>query len=223
MEKKQVKTEGKGKIKWAATCGLLACLGEFLVEFHAANGVPGYNAVRQTISYLGHADSPMHTLVTFWGTCFTLLFLGYAHGFQKVYQGFPKAKWAVMSMVVHGLAQGMGSAYFPVDLSQPVPLGYWDLHQILSGCGDLALVGFPWVMQGYFKDRGAWGLYLTRWVGYLGAILMLLFVVSKYGGEGFLGPYKGLLQRLAQGVYYVYFCFLAMGMLRGKELPFGSR
>lgn len=204
-------------IKFGAWSCIMACIGEFAVEIYAASQLGDYDSFRQTISYLGHTDSPTNTLITLWGVGFSTLFVFFGLGFGKAFREFKHIGLAVAFIWIYGIAQGIGAAYFSIDISSPDPNAFWDLHNLLSGFGDTALVLFPFVMIGFFRTKDQRALRTTTLMAWCGLFFLFLFLGSKYFSETGLGNYKGFLQRVFQLVYYIYFVFIALRMIKIKR------
>lgn len=204
-------------IKFGAWSCIMACIGEFAVEIYAASQLEDYDSFCQTISYLGHTDSSLNGSMTFWGAVFTLLFVFFAMGFGKAFKHFRSVGLAVAFILIYGIAQGIRAAYFSMNISGQDPNAFWDLHNLSSGLGDIALVLFPFVMLRLFWSGDKKARRKTAFIAWCGLLFVCLFLGAKYFPETGLGDYKGLLQRVFQLVYYSYFVFIALMMLKSTK------
>ena len=201
-------------IKFGAWSCIMACIGEFAIEMYASSQLADYDSFRQTISYLGHTSSSLNGLMTFWGGIFTLLLVFFAIGFGKVFKKFRSVGFAVTLILIYGIAQGIGAAYFSMNISGPGPDTFWEVHNLSSGLGDIALVLFPFLMLGCFGAADKKTLRITAFTAWCGLFFVCLFLIAKYFPSSSLGDYKGLLQRIFQLIYYGYFTFIAIKMLK---------
>ena len=124
--------------------GALAMVGDFLIPALLARKYPGYSHLRDTISTLGTAESPVRALTSMWlvglGVCFLVFAAGQASQLQL-------STWRhvmyLAGIVAFGIGAGIVAGFFPED-----PLGSAEtisgkIHGIGSGFGSILLLLTP--------------------------------------------------------------------------------
>ncbi len=201
--------------KIGAVSGILACVGEFAVETYAAFHYRGYSAISQSISRLGAHESPFYILITSWSVVFTFLISLFAYGFWIAFKkDFLGAKLASFLIFVYGLGEGLVAGIFPMETTLIDKVDLFSAHNISSGIGVLSLVLFPFVVRPLFSGKDWREEIVTLLVAVFGLLFFLLFLLSKFDYYPILVPFKGLWQRFFQVIYYSYFIFIAIRMLK---------
>lgn len=198
------------KVKLGGILGILACVGQIAIEIYAASKNPDYNAISQTISYLGTLESPTYILMVIWSVLFSLLFLLFTLGFWHFFQSrFKYANLTTILLIIYGLAQGAVAGFFPMDANSNKNSLTHNIHDIFSGLGDVALVFFPLVMLFYFKGKS---YVFTLIISILGIGFVLVFLSAKFKVFQSITPFSGLWQRTFQIIYFGYIMFIAFKM-----------
>jgi len=201
----------------AAVGGLAACVGEFAVPFILARWVPGYSHLRNVLSELGTAGSPVAFWMNLWWCVFGVLMMAFG---VATALALPPAGDALRLMaclfLVFGLGAGWGAGLFSMDpAGSPVTLT-GRLHNALGGIGFLALGLVPLVALWVFPRPTVPGMFWLS-VATLAAGMVVVVLLSISGhGRGGDGPlsWPGLWQRAFLAVYYPYVAVLAVMMLR---------
>ncbi|MCG2461243.1 DUF998 domain-containing protein [Flavobacteriaceae bacterium F89] len=198
-----------------AVSGILACVGGFVVETYAASNYPGYSPISQSISRLGSLESPLYYLITGWSVVFTILITVFAYGFYTAFRNeFHRVKLASFLIFIYGLGEGLVAGIFPMDTTVIDRIDLFDPHNIASGIGVASLVLFPFVVEPLFRGKDRKGAMYTLLVAVFGLLFFLLFLLAKFDYYPILVPFKGLWQRLFQVIYYSYFMFIAIRMIK---------
>ncbi len=199
-------------IRFGVFSVFMACILEIGIEVYSASKYKGYNSMLQSISYLGNPESPTYQLIRIWNVIFSVLFVFFAIGFYKAFIGnFSKTKIAMILILVYGISQGFGAGIFTMDALKTKNTWENVAHNIFSVIGDIALILFPIIMMYYFtKFRRTF----TRIVSVVGILFALLFICAKFELIQEIMHYKGLWQRLYQGIYYMYFLFVACTIVK---------
>ena len=201
--------------KIGAVSGILACLGEFAVETYAAFHYPGYSAISQSISRLGSYESPFYILITSWSVVFTFLISLFAYGFWIAFKrDFKGAKLASFLIFLYGLGEGLVAGIFPMDTTLIDKVDLLGAHNISSGIGVLSLVLFPFVVRPLFSGKNRREEIITWLVAVFGLLFFLLFLLAKFDYYSILVPFKGFWQRMFQVIYYSYFVFIALRIIK---------
>ncbi len=201
----------------AATAGLAACAGEFVVPFVLARFYPGYSHLRNVLSELGAPGSPVATWMDLWWVTFGVLMVVFAFGFARAFAGAGPAVYVVAGqLVVFGLLAGIGSGLFPMDPAGSGPTLSGRLHNSLAGVGFLALIFVPLVSLAVFPRPESPGLYwlaVATQVAGLAALALYVAAQGPRSGAGFMSQ-VGLWQRVFLLVYYIHLSAIAITMLR---------
>lgn len=178
--------------------GILSCWLFFILEpmtdFWFGSKFPGYDWMKQSLSYLGQSGSPIEHLVLWWGIAFSLLLSLFGWSF---YLAFEKKKWvsiATAFIIIYALGEGVGSGCFPINPPDtPVTLD-GRLHNIFSGIGDTGIVLLPFVLMLMFpkKENRKFLFYLWIVVG-LGLCMASFFLIAKFfHPDNFILHFKGV-------------------------------
>jgi hypothetical protein len=186
--------------KMAIFCCFAACIGDFVITFLIGFLHKDYNFLSQSQSYLGTANSPVAFYMNAWGVLFSVLFLLFAYALYRT--AFAKGRWqhaVVWLIVVYGLGEGLGSGLFPYEhIGNELTLS-GKLHSLFSGLGVTALMIVPFALLKAMPRRKFRTLReISRFVGWSGLLLVIIFLFSKEG----LIPFRGLWQRLFLLDYY---------------------
>lgn len=205
-------------IRIGAISGILALVGEFAIEIYAAANYPGYSSISQSISRLGAHESPFHLLITNWSLVFTLFISLFAYGFWTAFKNdFIYAKLASVLIFFYGLGEGVVAGIFPMATPAIDNVDIFSAHNISSGIGVMSLVLFSFVTLALFWGKDRRGVVFTLLVALFGLFFFLLFLLAKFNFYPILVPFKGLWQRLFQAIYYSYFIFLAVRMIKVRQ------
>ena len=180
--------------------GLIAMAGDFVVPAILARGYPGYSHLRDTISTLGIAGSPVKRQLSLWLMVLGLCFLGFTAGQAVQFQAFTWRHWLYLAgIIAFGLGAGIVAGVFPEDLPKTAETASGKIHGIGAGLGFILLLLTPFWARGMVECATV--RYWNTLGFVVGLIAFILFLVSgKYGS--FLPKWTGLWQRLYLAVMY---------------------
>jgi hypothetical protein len=214
--------EKKHFIAMAASAGLAASVGDFLVTIVLGFLYPDYNHFKLVMSELGAPGSPVAVWIGLWWVVFGFLFIAFAAGFAMAFTS--GKKWALIVPLLiglFGLGAGIGAGLFPMDPAGGETTRAGELHDVFAGAGFFALAFVPLVSLAVFPRQRAAGMHwLSIAVFVLGLISLVLFVISEDmpSAQGILS-YTGLWQRLFLLVHYTYLGVVALLMIRSTCTP----
>ena len=197
----------------SASC-VVACVGDFAVPMVLARSYPGYSHVRDVLSELGTARSPVAQWINRWWLVFGLLLIVFAIGVAAAcHPGGAPVYILSGLLIVFGVLGGMAAGLFPMDSAGSRPTVAGKLHDILGGIGFLALMLIPVVSLWAFPRGEFPVLYrLSAVTSFAGMIPLVLLALSARARGGWLS-WAGLWQRLFLLNYYTHLTALALTMI----------
>jgi hypothetical protein len=196
--------------------GTIAMVGDFVVPSILGRSYSGYSHLKDTISTLGTAESPVKSQTKVWlivlGGCFLIFAAGQAGQFHS----FTWRHWLyLVGIAAFGLGAGIVAGLYPEDAVGMAETHSGKVHGIGSGLGSiLLLLALLWA-------RGIPEFAQVRIWNVLGFCIALaafvLFLLSGRGGWSLRGL-SGLWQRLYLAVVYgvlVVNAFAARGVSSG--------
>jgi len=206
-----LKTPASWFVVFTAVCCFVACLGDFAVTIFLGLIYKNYDALNQSESYLGTADSPVALYMNTWEVILSILFVLYAYGLRRTI--FRKGFWqqlAVWLIVMYGLGEGIGSGIFPYEHSGDELALMGILHLLFSTIGVAAIAVNSFVLLKVFPEKVFPRLNAyTRFVAFSGLILIIMFLLAKMQ----IIPLRGLWQRLFILDYYSLLIVVSIEML----------
>jgi hypothetical protein len=173
--------------------------------------------MREVLSQLGTAESPVRRWINAWWCVFGLLVVLFAWGYYRAF-----AHGAVLSagslaawlLVLFGVGAGPGAGLFPMDAPGREPTLTGTLHHWISGAGFVALVFVPALGLAVFRGQAPALFWLSCAVLLGGLGLLGVILASGRPGASGLLALGGLWQRTFLLNYYVYVAAIAVVMLR---------
>jgi len=180
--------------------GVIAMAGDFVIPWILGRRHPGYSHLRDTISTLGTAESPVKRQLRPWLIVLGVCFLGFAVGQAVVFQVFTWRYWLYLTGIISfGLGAGIVAGIFSEDSPGTAETFSGKIHGIGSGLGFILLLLAPLWARGMIEFAAVKG---WNTLGFLaGFITFTLFMVSGKS-SGFLKEWTGLWQRLYLAVMY---------------------
>jgi hypothetical protein len=180
--------------------GTIAMVGDFVVPSILGRSYPGYSHLRDTISTLGTAESPVKSQTKVWlmvlGVCFLVFTVGQAGQFHF----FTWCHWLyLVGIAAFGVGAGIVAGLYPEDAVGMAETHSGKLHGIGSGLGSiLLLLTLLWARGiAEFAQVRIWNA-----LGFsIAFVAFVLFLVSGRDGESLRGL-TGLWQRLYLAVVY---------------------
>lgn len=207
-----MKTIPSWLVVFTALCCFVACAGDFAVTIIIGLSYKNYDALNQSESFLGTANSPVAVYMNTWEVIFSILFVFYAYGLLRTI--FNKGFWqhlAVWLIVLYGLGEGIGSGVFPYEHSGNDLALTGVLHLVFSTIGVVAIAVNAFVLGKVFPKKVYPRLHVySRIVAISGLVLIILFLLAKMQ----LIPLRGLWQRLFILDYYSLLIVVAVVMLK---------
>lgn len=206
-----MKTPSSWFVVFAAVCCFIACAGDFAVTFIIGLFYKNYDALNQSESYLGTADSPVAVYMNTWEVVLSILVVFYAYGLQRTL--FKKGFWqhlAVWLIVLYGLGEGIGSGLFPYEHAGSALALTGILHLLFSTIGVVAIAVNSFVLLKVFPKKvfPRLNAYI-RFVAFSALAFIILFLLAKMQ----IIPLRGLWQRLFILDYYSLLIVVAVEML----------
>jgi len=181
--------------------GAVAMVGDFLVPALLSRGYPKYSHLRDTISTLGTAASPMRVQSSVWllalGVCFLVFAAGQASQFHSV-------TWQhglyLTGIVAFGIGAGIVAGLFPEDSVGSAETVSGKVHGIGSGLGSILLLLTPlwaWNMLEFAQVKTINALGFA-----VGIVAFAFFLASGKTKRTGMLALTGLWQRLFLAVVY---------------------
>jgi hypothetical protein len=209
----------------AATAGLVAFVGDFLVTIVLGFLYPDYNHLKLVMSVLGAPGSPVAVWIGLWWVVFGILFIAFAVGFAMVFASGKKlALIAALLIALFGLGAGVGAGLFPMDPVGAEATLAGELHDVFAGMGFFAIAFVPLVSLFAFRHKRVPGMtWLSVGVFVLGLVSFALFIISEdVTATGGVLSYTGLWQRLFLLIHYAYLGVIAVLMARSVRALSGE-
>ena len=186
---------------WAGLMlGVGGMAGDFVVPSILARSYPGYSHLRDTISTLGTAGSPVKRQLRAWLMVLGVCFLGFAAGQAVQFQVFTWRHGLYLAgIIAFRLGTGVVAGIFPEDPPGVAESVSGKIHGIGAGLGFILLLLTPLWARGMveFSPVRVWN---TLGFG-VGLVAFILFLASGKG-NGFLRAWTGLWQRIYLAVLY---------------------
>jgi hypothetical protein len=203
-------------IRICSMLGISACLGDLLMTRFLGTRFPGYRALLQTMSDLGHPGSPVARMASDWWVVMGVLFIAFGFGFHRVFSDRGKsARAAGWMLALYGIGEGLGSGLIPGSPAAAFSTPESVFHNLVGGVGVVAAFVLPFLIMNMLDGRRSphwcWYSWITTVVGI--SFFALFSVATFYHPEGSWISFLGLWQRLFMLTYYVYFVSLAVLML----------
>lgn len=196
-------------ISIAASLGILACLGDFLITFILGSFYPNYSHIEDTMSEIGCKKSPFTRIFTFWWIFWGISFVIFSCGF--VLDSFFLESRGIsiagaILIAIFGIGAGVVSGLYPADQKGQEESTSGKIHGISGGLGYLALLILPSVLV---TAMGSWMLIISIITQIAGIIFFFLFLRTKKPKF----KRSGLWQRLFLFNYYCYIVIIAIMLL----------
>jgi hypothetical protein len=206
-----LKTPASWFVVFTAVCCFIACVGDFAVTITIGLIYKEYDALNQSESFLGTANSPVALYMNTWEVIFSILFVLYAYGLLRTI--FKKGFWphlAVWLITIYGLGEGVCSGMFPYEHTASGLAVTGKLHLLFSMIGVVAIAVNAFVLlkvfpKNIFPRLNAY----TRVVAFSGLAFIILFLLAKMH----VIPLRGLWQRLFILDYYSLLIVVSIHML----------
>ncbi len=180
--------------------GLIGMAGDFVIPSILAREYPGYSHLRDTISTLGTAGSPVKRQLSIWLIVLGVCFLGFALGQGTRFHLFTWRHWLYLAgILAFALGAGILAGIFPEDPPGTAETVSGKIHGIGAGVGFILLLLVPLWARG-MAECSAVRVWNT--LGFsIALVAFILFLVSGKS-SGFLAQWTGLWQRFYLAVIY---------------------
>ncbi|MGW8317176.1 MAG: DUF998 domain-containing protein, partial [Bacteroidales bacterium] len=143
----------------------------------------------------------------------------FAYSYFQIYRSNRWVKIAVISLLVYGLGEGIGSGCFPINPPGTDLTLNGRLHNIFSGIGDAGIVLLPFIFMFMFPRADHRKLHVYLWtVAGFGIVMAVFFLIAKYNhSDNFISDYKGVWQRIYILNYYAMLLVMSGRMLKEER------
>ena len=182
---------------------------------------PGYSHLRDTMSSLGAAVSPVSDAISLWWISMGVFLIIFGIGLQKAFsEKGSYARIASLLIILYAIGEGIGSGVFKANRTADGPTTSAMIHDILGGIGVTAILIFPMIMQKVISKREMPFFHRMSWIVFICGIVLTFLFLLRYlpDKNNFFLIYKGLWQRLFMLNTYTYLITLSILMLNRQKI-----
>ena len=180
--------------------GAIAIIGDFLIPVIIAKKYKNYSHLRNTISTLGTAKSPVKKQTSIWLISQGILFVIFGIGQSLQFASFSwKHCLYIWGIIAFGIGAGIIAGIYPEDSKGVKETKNGKIHGIAAGLGFILLIFNPLLATGIKEFSG---LELVNTIFFvIGVLTFQVFILSGKNKKGILS-FSGLWQKLNLVVLY---------------------
>lgn len=208
-------------IKITAYACIAACIGGFAAVFIFGAFYPGYNQLKDTVSYLGMSESPVSDGISLCWIIVGAILVFFGTGFNRAFSENRKyvsiATWLI---ILYGLGDEIGSGVFKADLVANRMTVAYIIHDSIGGIGVAGILLLPLVMQKVIDKNKMPVFHRFSKIIFLTGILTVGLFLFRFSPDQniFFAVYKGIWQRMFMLNIYLYFITIAVIIIRSKNI-----
>ncbi len=182
-----------------------------------------YDSISSSISLLGVRGTPYAVVISIWWFFYGIMLVCFSVGLLRSMRKDNALRWiGPVLIAIFGVFDGIGTAVFPCDPGCAGLTFVSKMHVLVSAVGISALAVAPFFCALGWRGDPRWSR-MRKFSGIVqvAAVLMLLILLfSRVNGVAdFLNAYRGLLQRLLYGLYYLWLVPVGIHLYRLSGKP----